>query len=548
MSSENPNVGFIGFVTRKDKDTGVNLLAKIVTPNKKRALNKLVRVKVKANALDDYSCCVIDHATMKKNIESSQDLESISESFQFLYNGEHGTSISYTIEKLDDSSKINKYLSDDGTLNGRPKYNVGGTADAVGYIRITVTKNDAEVSSRIMVRIKGMNANEVLHSEKVYNEYKSSLDEFLWDRIAIYDGSENDLYANKGYLNICSPLLFTNASSIDVSDLSEVPIQCEWIVDLDEVGEYMKSASESFPGLYQLATGSGSRICMDTTSENYGKIYQPSYKTACDILTTGNRYATLMDIGETEARGRRFRIGRGGPEAVNGRLRLRAKLTLGDADPVEVTYMCATTSKTMNSEEVSNFVKGIMQIGLNDVWTSVGPTPINILVPDMNSNPESAVAQTISVFGNEHYKALEDAQYEQLKLGRLTLSNVVGMNANPSVYKATQGSGGKITISTTEPYSYISRLFSPTTFVQSETTYEGMQILDYNRNLTIPVGIPGSGGGNSTGMYAASDILNKAGDGVAFGVRFKVEVQSISVGDKSYTLEFEQPFILTRLS
>ncbi len=546
MSSETQNVGFIGFVTRKDKDTGVNLLAKIVTPNKKRALNKLVRVKVKANALDDYSCCVIDHAAMKKIIESSQDLENVNESFQFLYNGEHGTSINYSIEKLDDSSTINKYLSEDGTLNGRPKYSTSGAADAVGYIRITVTKNDAEVSSRIMVRIKGMNADEVLHSEKIYNEYKSSLDEFLWDRIAVYEGSENDLYANKGYLNISSQLLFTNAATINVPDLSEVPITCEWSVDLDEVGEYMKSSSENFPGLYQLKTGGGSRICIDKDSPDYGKVYQPSYKTACDILTTGNRYATLMDIGETEARGRRFRIGKGGPDAVNGRLRLRAKLMLGDADPVEVTYMCATTSKTMNSEEVSNFVKGIMQIGLNDNWTATGSEPINILVPDMKTNSEAAVTQVISVFGNGHYKALTPAQYEELKLGNLTLSNVVGMNANPSIYKATT-SGGKVTISTTEPYGYISRLFSPTSFVSTDGNYEGQTVLDYNRNLTIPVGAPGAGGGNSTGMYAASDILDKAGDGIAFGIRFKVEVQALGTGEKAYTLEFEQAFILSRL-
>ena len=37
-------MSFKGIVTRKDEDTGVNLLAKIVTPNKKRSTKKIFAV------------------------------------------------------------------------------------------------------------------------------------------------------------------------------------------------------------------------------------------------------------------------------------------------------------------------------------------------------------------------------------------------------------------------------------------------------------------------------------------------------------------------
>lgn len=540
MAILNQDANFIGFVTRKDKDTGVNLLAKIVTPNKKRSLLKLVRVKVKANALDDYSCCVIDHAAMKKIIEDSQDLEAVSESFQFLYNGEHGTSISYSIEPSDSDSRITDFLSEDGTLSGRPKYSPTGAADAVGYIRVTVTKNDAEVSSRIMVHIKGMSADEVLNSDKVYSKTSGSLSEFLWNKIK----GQNESHANTGYQSIMHQLEFNNAKSIYVNEVSDTPISCVWSIDLDEVGDYMKNNPTKFPNsdlsMYTLPAGSGSRICIDPEDADYGKVILPTYKD-CASAFTNNQWAQLMPIsGGNEVRNRNFRIGKYDSTATNARLKLRATLTLGDAKPINVVYNCATVSKYMSNSEVVQFIKDIMQIKINDNFIPTGGSPVEIPVPDMSVASGSVTEYKISIFGNGHFTNLSATQYEQLRLEPTTLTNAVALKGNPALYKL-EADG---TISTTQEYDVASTLFSGGLFQSSQA--DNSSPYDDWRVCTIDKG--NSVTGSKTGFYKADEILDKYADYESFGLRFRIEVQRMSDEDLDVqVIQFEKQFTLKRL-
>lgn len=537
------DANFIGFVTRKDKDTGVNLLAKIVTPNKKRSVLKLVRVKVKANGLDDYSCCVIDHAAMKKIIEDSQDLDAVTESFQFLYNGEHGTNINYTIEKADENSKIEEYLGEDGTIIGRPKYSPTGAADAVGYIRVTVTKNQAEVSSRIMVRIKGMTADEVLNSDKVYNKTSGSLSEFLWNKIK----GQNDTYTNGGYKSIASKLEFNNAKNIYVEEISETPITCTWSIDMDEVGEYMKNYASSFPNsnltMYALPGGSGSRICIDPGNPDYGNIVLPTYQD-CVTAFANNQWAELIFTEGNETHDRSLRLGKT-DGSTSARLRLRATLTLGDAHPLNVTYLCATTSKCLSNSEVAEFIKSIMQIKINDTAISLisdsAPTAaIEIPVPDMSSSSVSVTPYTISIFGNGHYTNLADSQYDTLRLSRNSLANAVYFKGSPAFYHLN-ASGA---CDTTKEYDAASSLFNDSLLKPSEKVDD--KPYDDWRISTIGKGVSTSGA--KTGFYKADEILDKYADLQSFGIRFRIEIQTMSSEDKDvYVLTFEKAFVLKRL-
>lgn len=526
------DANFIGFVTRKDKDTGVNLLAKIVTPNKRLSTLKLVRVKVKANALDDYSCCVIDHATMKKIIDDSQDLTAVSESFQFLYNGEHGTNIEYAIENSDSASPLTDYLSDDGTITGRPKYSPSGSADATGYIRITVTKNDAEVSSRIMVTVKGMTADEVLNSDKVYSKTSGSLSEFLWNKIK----GQNENHTNRGFEAIMHQLDFNNAKSIYVDDISDTPISCAWVVEYDEVGDYMKNNPTKFPNsdlsMYTLANGSGSRICMDADSENYGKVILPTYKD-CVSAFTNNKWAALMPITPgNEVRNRNFRIGKYDSSATTARLKLRVTLSLGEATPLNVVYNCATVSDYMTNKEVADFIKDVMQIKVNGNLMSADGRQIDIIVPQP-AQLASVTPYTIAIFGNGHFTNLSATQYEQLCLESTTLANAVALRGSPSMRK-TDSSGD---------YEASSSLFCDGLFKPTEL--DGTNPYDDWRVSTIGVG--NSASGAKTGFYKADEILDNYADLESFTLKFTIEIQRMSEKDGDVqVIPFENTFTLKR--
>ena len=132
-------MSFVGLVTRKDKPTGVSLMAKIVTANKKKSAKKVFKVSVKANALDDFTCCVLDHSTAVDKI-NAQEVTKIAGDVSLTYSGIHDTSISYRIIDIG-VPFLSTYLGEDGKILSRPIYGLG---DANGYIEITVTKPGQE--------------------------------------------------------------------------------------------------------------------------------------------------------------------------------------------------------------------------------------------------------------------------------------------------------------------------------------------------------------------------------------------------------------------
>ena len=99
-------MAFIGLVTQKDKPTGVSLMAKVVTANKKKSAKKIFKVSVKPNALDDLSCCVIDHGTAVDKINGLQDMNNITDDITLPYTGINGTTVTYNIIDIDHQFKV----------------------------------------------------------------------------------------------------------------------------------------------------------------------------------------------------------------------------------------------------------------------------------------------------------------------------------------------------------------------------------------------------------------------------------------------------------
>lgn len=334
-------MSFIGLVTRKEEDTGVTLRAKIVTPNKKRFQTKDFKVKVKANALDDYSCCVIDHATAKNRIENSQDMLNLIDDLTLPYSGSNGTTISYNVINNTDASTydLTDYLGEDGKILGRPKYNAEAGGAATGYLEIVVTKGDAKVASRIVIAVSGTTADEVLASD-TYTDKK------LWALIA---GKNTGTY-NRGseaspHNNIQHPLLFSNAQTLNDPN-STTPITVTWTV-VDALTPYLSSNVR----LSQLKDelGGASRIADD------GTVTRPSYGAACSAIDQVNGItAKIIGTAEssTSSNNRRVRI--------DG-ITITAVLELGTARKT-VVFNCATVSKYITNSEIMSVVKSGMAL------------------------------------------------------------------------------------------------------------------------------------------------------------------------------------------
>lgn len=163
-------MSFIGIVTRKDENTGVTLRAKIVTPSKRKSITKDFKIKIKANGMDDYQCCILACSNAKARMEKDKDKNNvINGDISMSIYGEYGTSISY---KLSDS--ISKYLNENGELVARPKY---GDGDVTGSIDITATKNEASVTLTVDIVIRALDAADILNNESIFNK------DFIWNLI-----------------------------------------------------------------------------------------------------------------------------------------------------------------------------------------------------------------------------------------------------------------------------------------------------------------------------------------------------------------------------
>ena len=308
-------MSFKGIVTRKDKDTGVNLLAKIVTPNKKMSTKKKFSVKVKANSLSDFECCVIDISTARSKITKSINIVDIRSDIPMSYYGANGTTISYKIIDIDNNSlKLSKYLKSDGKLNGRPKY---GEGDVTGFIEIEAKKNAAKTSTRISVTILQTSATEVLFDDTYFNHA------IIWNIIRKTNAAYSDDLSS-GHKNIKADLDFKESY---ICPLSDTPIQLEYSVQGGEINV------------------NGGKVVRMSNSGVYGKI---SYIDACTLV--GSSYNAKIS-GSPNVR----------TVVIEG-LTITVTLKLGSDSTRSFVFNCATNSEQITNEEVLNaLTDGILQ-------------------------------------------------------------------------------------------------------------------------------------------------------------------------------------------
>lgn len=312
-------MSFIGKVTRKEQDTGVTLEAKVVAPNKKQSSKQQFKVRVKANTLDDFTCCVLDHAAAVSRI-NTMDITAVTTDITSVlsYYGEHGTSITYKI--IDTSSpKLSEYLAENGAVKDRPKY---GEGNATGYIEIIVSKNEASVNSRLVAGVKCIEADEVLAGVQFSQQS-------LWNTIRGTNDSYQSSSIWSGHKNIMNKLTFID--TIDSSD-SKTPATVSWNIEDDTV------SYASANGIYTEA-----RISDD------GSVLRVPYKDACKLLGTAIN-ATLVDTvsNSTISNPLTNRVRIGG-------ITITATITLGESKKI-VKFDCATISKYITNAEVMDAV------------------------------------------------------------------------------------------------------------------------------------------------------------------------------------------------
>lgn len=301
-------MSFKGIVTRKDEDTGVNLLAKIVTPNKKKSTKKIFAVKVKANSLSDFECCVIDLATARSKILNGVNTTDVRSDVPMSYYGENGTTLSYKIIDVDSgSSKLTEYLKSDGKLNGKPRY---GEGDAVGFIEIEAKKNEAKTTTRISITVTQTSATEVLFNNTYFTHAT------VWNIIR----GENAAYSNdnssSGHKNINSNLVFPPTYTCTALTDSPITVTCTVKGGQIDVKE--------------------SKVTRMTSDGTYGEI---PYVDACTLV--GTSYDATIS-GTLNLR-----------NVVIGGLQISVKLELGGKSRT-FDFDCATKSNQITNEEVLN--------------------------------------------------------------------------------------------------------------------------------------------------------------------------------------------------
>ncbi len=458
-------MAFVGFITRKEQDTGVHLRAKIVTPSKKNYGYKEFPVRVKADALDDYSCCVIDHNTTKKNLEKNT-LDDLRESITGMtqYRGANGTKIEYTIERKEgvapnSAGDINKYLDAEGKIIARPKFSEDSTANVSGYITVTVTKGEAKVSSKLPITVKGMTAEEVLANRDIYkgNDPKA----FLWSLIK----GDNEEYDKKGYLKIKSPLMFSNAEDImneNLANLSVTHLKCVWTIEKDGLGTRMANDTTNFghegtPSLYKItpSTGTGSfysRIGIE--GDDKGKLYLPSYTSIIKSGLYSDYRAFPQGASDANAiRDYRFILGRSKETdeyntdglLAEDVLIIQAVLSLGAVKLDPIRFECATQSAPLTTQEFSSeFLDKIVFIHLQQELNSeankftytpgTAITEKGIQVPTNPATNSRAKAVTISVPGMDYFANLTQEEYDLLAIKQGMIKNILEFTSEPKVY------------------------------------------------------------------------------------------------------------------
>lgn len=162
-------MSFKGVVTRKDKETSVDLLAKIVTENKKKSAKKTYKVRVASNGLSDTESC--SRAVIMKKEEISKagpgGADDLSVSVNLNSLGAFGTTLMYKITNDNPDCPLTDYLSLNGTLMGYPIF---GAGDATGKLYITAIKGDASITAIVPITVKAYTSESIMHDETLVSK------------------------------------------------------------------------------------------------------------------------------------------------------------------------------------------------------------------------------------------------------------------------------------------------------------------------------------------------------------------------------------------
>lgn len=310
-------MSFKGLVTRKEQDTGVTLLAKVVTANKKKSQKKQYKVRVIANGMSDRECCNRD-LTYVKNSFYEQGISDLCNSLNFVPVGPHGTNITYNIVNESADSPLTDFLDKNtGKLVGKPLF---GHDDASGRIQITVTKGDETLTGVVNVVVKAYTAFEVLNNSDIINSSN------LW--VAIANG-DNPYYLRGNKVNLVqewSPWIGTKYN------VSDTPISVSWVIE---------------DKLHKAALIDKARATVGDTG-----IYNPSYEEISAIVRNGN--ASLA--GVTVSEGTPTSYSEYDKVLKMDGLKLQATLTLGDETVVMEAFNVSTNSLALTNTEVISAV------------------------------------------------------------------------------------------------------------------------------------------------------------------------------------------------
>lgn len=407
-------MAFIGLVTQKDKPTGVTLMAKIVTANKKKSAKKMFKVSVKPNALDDLSCCVIDHGTAIDKINSSCDTNRIIDNITLSYSGINGTTISYSIVDVG-APLLSKYLGEDGKLIKRPLY---GEGNAEGYLEITVSKGNESVSSRIRMTVQSITELEVL-ADPVFSTSS------IWTSIR----GGNTMYDYKQGIYTSLNLI----KSKSVPEKSKEAVSISWDVE-DATLPY-----------------SGSLYTEPRVDVSTGELFRPTYKDACSLVGTIPNIAVEVVGSENTSTQNRVRI---------GGLKLIAHLTLGEVTQT-VSLDCSTISKYLTNKEVLDVVLANIYVSTQEDARIAYKTVSDSQFFTINT-PSGGGTYKLTAFGNTGCELFESPALK-LKVGDIstvTLTNSIldydGSNEYPDAsLLATAFNNGFVYENNNETYSIL---------------------------------------------------------------------------------------------
>lgn len=356
-------MSFVGLVTRKEKDTGVSLMAKVVTPSKLKFARKTFKVKVKANALDDFSCCVIDHEVAVDKVNKTQDMSKVIDDIALSYNGINGTTVSYKVIDVG-VPKLSTYMTADGKVTGRPKF---GEGDASGYLEVTVSKNSANVVSRILTSVKSITPTEVLN-DVTFTQLA------MW---GIIKGT-NDSYIQgsewSGHNNVMTKLSLV--PSIEVTDISINPVTVEWTIKDDT-----------------LSYASALNVYTTPRISASGEVSRCAYKDACKLVDAINNVniKVITSANSSDTLQNRVRI---------GGITLTAKLTVGEITK-NVVFPCSTVSKYLTNSEVMDVVLSNIRLFKQDFLTSIPYKEVSDATFETIVAPSSGGSYTLRAYGNK---------------------------------------------------------------------------------------------------------------------------------------------------